>query len=233
MQEEQPGNPEKPQEEKSVYAPSGNHERDKSLKLNLTTVNTIINVLLLVGLIALYVLFFGSKKSSYTVPMAIQKAGAHAMTVVFVNVDSLNSRYEFVKILKNELESTGRKLQSELMNEQSEFEKEANDFQKKVAANAIPEDKAKAEYESLMQRQQGLAEKKDRYTQQVADQELKLNLRLLDTVTNFLKRYNQQYHYDYILGYKTAGEILVANDTLDITNDVLNALNKEHNDRKK
>lgn len=200
----------------------------------LIIINTWLNIILLAGLAVLYILYFNSKKPVQTqVPMALQKAGTRAMTVVFVNVDSLNSHYEFVKILKGELEATGKKLQSELMAEQSQFEKEASDFQKKVAANAIPEDKAKAEYESLMQRQQGLVEKKDRYTQQVADQELKLNYRLLDTVTNFLKRYNQRYHYDYILGYKTAGEILVANDTLDITNDVVNALNQEHKDRKK
>jgi outer membrane protein len=52
-------------------------------------------------------------------------------------------------------------------------------------------------------------------------------------VTAFLKRYNRQYQYDYIMGYKTGGEILVSNDTLDITRSVLDALNKEYNDRKK
>jgi len=76
-------------------------------------------------------------------------------------------------------------------------------------------------------------DKKDRYTQQVADKEMKMNLTLLDTVTNFLKRYNRTYKYDYIMGLKTAGEILVANDTLDITKDVLNALNKSYQEREK
>lgn len=234
MQEENQVIPGDPREENPYHAPVVNSEQLKPVKSTLITINTVLNILLLAGLIVLYILYFTPKvPSSHEVPKAIQKTGMRPMTVVFVNIDSLNSRYEFVKLLRGELESTGKKLQSELMTEQSEFEKEAADFQKKVAANAIPEDKAKAEYESLMQRQQGLVEKKDRYTQQVGDQELQLNMRLLDTVTNFLKRYNQQYHYDYILGYKTAGEILVANDTLDITNDVLNALNKEHNNRKK
>ena len=35
------------------------------------------------------------------------------------------------------------------------------------------------------------------------------------------------------MGYKTAGEILVANDTLDITKSVLEALNREYQQRKK
>ena len=60
-----------------------------------------------------------------------------------------------------------------------------------------------------------------------------MNLRLLDTITNFLKRYNEIYKFDYILTYKMAGDILIANDTLDITNDVLKTLNKEYQERKK
>lgn len=234
MQEEHPENPEKTQEVKPVYAKPDAGTPHKPVNLTITTVNSILNIVLLIGLAVLYILYFIPKKATPPeMPLAVQKAGTNALTVVFVNIDSLNSGYEFVHMLRNELESTGKKLQSELMAEQSEFEKEAGNFQKKIAANAIPEDKAKAEYEILMQKQQNLMEKKDRYTQQVAEQELQLNMRLLDTVTNFLRRYNQKYHYDYILGYKTAGEILVASDTLDITHEVLMALNKEYNDRKK
>jgi outer membrane protein len=102
-----------------------------------------------------------------------------------------------------------------------------------VQSNSISEERAKVVYEGLMQKQQLLVEKKDRYTQQVADKELNMNLRLLDTVTNFLKRYNRHYGYDYILGYKTAGEILLANDSLEITRDVLNTLNEEYIQRGK
>jgi outer membrane protein len=60
-----------------------------------------------------------------------------------------------------------------------------------------------------------------------------MNETLIDTVTNFLKRYNKVYKFDYILGYKMAGEILLANDTLDITSDVVKALNQEYKDKGK
>jgi len=76
-------------------------------------------------------------------------------------------------------------------------------------------------------------EKKDRYTQQIAEQEYNMNIQLLDTVNNFLMRFNRAYNYDYILAFRTAGEILVANDSLDISREVLKELNKEYADRKK
>jgi outer membrane protein len=200
----------------------------------LVKVSLAFNIILLIGLIILYILHFNPKKTDESsISPALKQTASKGVSVVFVNIDSLNTRYEFVKKLKNDLESTGKRMQNEMLSEQATLQKEADDFQKKVQANAISEEKAKMQYEELMKKQQALMEKKDRYTQQVADQELSLNIRLLDTVTNFLKRYNAKYHYDYILAHKTAGEILIANDTLDITNEVVKALNDEYQATKK
>ena len=234
MQDENIERPGFPREEEQVLNTSGTPENLQQVKKTSSSLQMVINVILLIGLAVLYILFFTSKKTSEpTVPMAFQKSGSSQMKVVFVNIDTLNSRYEYVKVMKTELEGTGKKMQAEILAEQNAFEKEAADFQKQVAANAIAEDKAKIIYESLMQKQQMLVDKKDKYTQQVADKELDMNIALIDTVTNFLKRYNKKYHYDYILAHKAAGELLLANDTLDITKEVLKSLNEEYNARKK
>lgn len=207
---------------------------NSQMKQKVLFLSVILNIIMFIGLILLYVLFFTTKKTEIIKMTPVyQKAGNKAMSLVYVNIDSLNAKYEFVKVLKNDLESTGKKLQTEILSEQNALEKETADFQKQVANNALPEAKAKMIYETLMEKQQALGEKKDRYTQDVANKELDMNMRLLDTVTNFLKRYNRKFNYDYILGMKTAGEILIANDTLDITKDVLNTLNTEYSARKK
>ena len=196
--------------------------------------NTLLGLILLAGLIILYIIHFnGGASQDQPVPVAVQKPSGKALSVVFVNIDSLNANYEFVKVLRRDLEGTGKRLQTEVLNEQATLEREAADFQRQMAANAIPEEKARQMYDQLMQKQQLLMEKKDRYTQQVAEQEMNMNIRLVDSVTAFLKRFNHQYKFDYIMGYKAGGEILVSNDTLDITGPVLEALNKEYQQRKK
>jgi len=223
------------QQETGDMVPESKIKEKAGISNNLWMMSSIIlNIVLLAGLIILYVLFFNSRKAQEQqgVPV-IQKSSEGFARVVFLNLDSLNEKYEFVKNLRSDLEGTGKRLQNEILAEQSAFEKEAAEFQKQVQSNSISEERAKVVYEGLMQKQQLLVEKKDRYTQQVADKELNMNLRLLDTVTNFLKRYNRRYGYDYILGYKTAGEILLANDSLEITRDVLNTLNEEYIQRGK
>jgi outer membrane protein len=234
MQDENMITPENSQVPEPVFSDQGQEIKNNSKKI--FNVNTLLNLILFAGLIILYILFFTSGKSERSAPQAsaaLQKSGTKPLSVVFVNIDSLNVNYEFIKVLRNNLESTGKRLQTEVLAEQGAFEKEAADFQKQVANNSIAEDKAKVIYESLMQKQQALMEKKDRYTQQVANQELAMNLTLLDTVTNFLKRYNRAYKFDYILAHKAAGDILISNDTLDITSDVVKELNREYKDRKK
>jgi outer membrane protein len=234
MQDENMVIPDNNQENEVNYSVQPEPLKEKPEKKDVFTFSNIISIVLLVGLIVLYVLFFTSKRPEEPkASVALLKSGNKALSIVFVNIDSLNEKYDFVKVLRNDLEGTGKRLQTEVLAEQGNFEKEAADFQKQVASNSISEEKAKMVYEALMQKQQAIVEKKERFTQQVANMELNMNLRLLDTITNFLKRYNKIYKFDYILTYKTAGEILIANDTLDITNDVLGSLNKEYNERKK
>jgi len=233
MQEEYINKPEVPHADDPAFQPI-NEEEPKEEKRNIFQGHLAIELILLIGLAVLYVLFFTLKKTAEpgTSP-AFQKSGGRSVRVVFINIDSLNNQYLFVKKLKTDLETTGKRLESEILAEQAAFEKEATSFQKQAAANAIPEDKAKVMYEALMQKQQALTDKKERYTQQVSDKEQAMHLTLLDTVTNFLKRYNRTYKFDYILGYANAGQILLASDTLDITADVVKELNKEYKEKGK
>jgi len=235
MQDENVINPEVPQEVENRNVPETKTEEvaPNRTPFFVFNFNTLLALLLLAGLAVLYLLHFSAKKADDTLPISVSKSDGKSISVVFVNLDTLNTHYEFVKVLKRDLEGTGKRLQNEVLAEQSALEKEAADFQKQIAANAITEEKAKVVYEQLMQKQQSLMEKKERYTQMVAEQELSMNIRLVDTVTNFLKRFNRQYRFDYIMGYKSGGEILVSNDTLDITRNVLDALNGEYSKRKK
>jgi outer membrane protein len=83
-----------------------------------------------------------------------------------------------------------------------------------------------------MGEQQKLYELREKYSAEIARQEYDLNLVLIDSLNNFLSRYNKTVNYDYILSYSRGGNILVANDSLDITNSVIKLINKEFTDSK-
>jgi len=236
MQDENVINPETSQEAEKiiVHQPEQPAMIEKNKPFFHFDSNTLLGLILLAGLVVLYVLYFQGREKTGTLAVSNpEHLTGTGLSVVFVNIDSLNLNYEYVKVLRGELEKTGKKYETEVLSEQSALEKEAAVFQNQISSNAIAEDKAKIIYEGLMQKQQALMQKKDQYTQLIAEQEMHMNLKLVDSVTAFLKRFNRMHGFDYIMGFKTGGEILVSSDSLDITRQVLDALNKEYAGRKK
>jgi len=234
MQEEITNQPEGIQEHSAIEQPV-TPEKAQAPKhpFFVFTINTVLGLVLLVGLVILYILVLGKKEQQVQLPPALQGAGGKTLSVVYLNLDSLNNQYELVKSMRKDLEATVNRLQGELKKDEENLQKDGADFQQKVQSNAISQDKAKQIYEILMQRQQGLLEKKDRYTQMMAQQQLAMNQKLSDTLSNFLKRFNRTYRFDYIMGYKSEGEILIANDSLDISRTIIDAINKEYLEKKK
>ena len=235
MQEENLNKPEEIQENTAIEHPEAKPGTPAAPKhpFFVFTINTVLGLVLLAGLVVLYIMVLTKKEQTVQLPVALQNSKGKALSVVYLNLDSLNTRYELIRNLRKDLEATVNRMQSELKKEEETLQKDGADFQQKVQSNAISEASAKQVYEILMKRQQALVEKKDRYTQMMTQQQIAMNQKLTDTLTNFLKRFNRTYKFDYIMGYKSEGEILIANDTLDITSTIVDAINKEYVERKK
>ena len=88
-------------------------------------------------------------------------------------------------------------------------------------------ERAKKE-EELMMRQQSLMKKKDDLLGAFDEEQSKFNEELFAKLTAYLKTYNKEKNYTFILGYQKGGGILFANDSLDITREILDGLNKEY-----
>ena len=195
----------------------------------------ILNIILLIGLVVLYFLFFKEKGNNKDNNMvhAIAKAKNGSMTAAFVNNDSILANYDLVKKLKKELQVKGDRFLAEVAAKQKAFDKDAAYFQDQVQKKSISDQSAQEIYASLMENQQKINELREQYSNEIQQEELNMNVTLLDSVMNFVKRYNTSYKFDYILGFNKGGNILYANDTLDITKDVLRELNKEYHERTK
>jgi outer membrane protein len=150
------------------------------------------------------------------------------MKVAFVNNDSIMKHYELVKKLAADLESKTRRLEGDVAARQKGFEKDAAYFQEQLQKKSISEQSAQEIYAQLQNEQAKIYELRDSYMADLHQSELALQVTVLDSVMNFLDRFNRQYKFDYILGFTKGGNILYANDTLDITNTVIEKLNEEY-----
>lgn len=216
------------QDESVFNTPESNDSNPRSKSSNSNLILTIINVVLLVGLVVLY--FLVLKPNSGT-ERAISKASSGNMTVAYVNSDTILAKYALVEQMRKELETSTKQYESDLSKRQAAFEKDASYFQDQVNKKTISEASAQEVYGSLMQEQQKLYELREKYSSDIAKREFDMNQLLLDSLNNFLQRYNKKMNFDYIFSYNRGGSILTANDSLDITQQVLDQLNEEYKEK--
>ena len=187
----------------------------------------ILTALLFIAVFILYYLHFKSPAGEIT-PVTVPTVPI-ASNIVYVNSDSLLNNYTFFKSKKSEFEGKENQIKSHLQAESERLQKDAADYQDR-AATMSDNERAKKEDE-LMQRQQALMKKKDDLLNAFDEEQSKFNEQLYAKLSAFLKKYNKDKNYTFILGYQKGGGILFANDSLDITGQVLEGLNKEFEEK--
>jgi outer membrane protein len=196
---------------------------------------TLINLLLFVGLVVLYALYFlqlkgpadeeDTQEQLTEMQEQIARAGA---SFAYVSSDRLMEEYDLAIRMREEFEGEQRRLESDLERRQRTFQNEVERFQQNIQAGTISMDQAQIREQELMQMQQELIQSSDTYRERLARKEFEMNLELLEKISEFLGRYNREAGYDFILSYSTGGGILFADPRHDITAEVVERLNNEH-----
>ena len=88
-------------------------------------------------------------------------------------------------------------------------------------------EQAASQQAAIERQQHDLQELQARLEGELAQETAKFNEALRDSLQNFLKAYNQDKKYDLILS-KAGDNILMGNKKFDITQDVINGLNKRY-----
>jgi outer membrane protein len=192
----------------------------------------IFNIVLALAVVALFVLHFTQKSSKSNVSSNDQNAAATELSTNFsaawVNVDTVLNNYDMYFDMRKELEENSRKLEAELNAKSKSFEKEAMDFQDKVQKGLVTRSEAQQLQNSLANKEQELYRLRDEMRMQLAEEE-QVKLRVIqNSITEYLKEYNQDKGYHIILSSTFGGPLLYGHPALDITSEVLKGLNEKY-----
>lgn len=190
------------------------------------------SILSLLGVIALFILYFFMNKGENDINDEVSKIQKKTVSIGFVNSDTIMENYSLVKSMKDSLEAKQAAAEASFTAQQTAFENSVLDYQTKMKANLLSIDEATKTEALLTQQQEYLYTLNEELSTKLTEEEVKLNTMLQDSIMNFLKRYNLKYNFDYILGFAPGSGILYANDSLDITRDVLEGLNKDYKSEK-
>jgi len=148
--------------------------------------------------------------------------------IAHVNLDSLEAKYEFWTVKKAEFEKRQSGMEAEIERLGKSLQNEAAAFQKKAQAGTLSQSEGEAAQRKLGQMQQDLESKHQNMSAQLMKEQQDFNTELQKKLDDFLVKYNKDKGYSYILSYsKSGGTILLADPTLDITNEVVKGLNEE------
>lgn len=165
-------------------------------------------------------------KSNGAVPA--KQAEAPALNIAYVELEALESQYQFFIETKSKLEARSKKYDQELNRLGQSLQKAGADFQQKIQQGKFTTQvEAEAAQKKLMNQQAQLEQKQMKYAQELAEEQAKFNEALQDSLSNFLNDYNKSHKYSMILS-KAGGNILVADKSLDITADVISGLNQRY-----
>ncbi|CAN5190540.1 hypothetical protein BH09BAC5_BH09BAC5_18510 [soil metagenome] len=196
----------------------------------------LFNILLVIAVAVLFYLNFANRKSiavvknssdstpelKFTVPKNL--AGAH---VLYVNIDSIDAKYEAFKDLSKEAGGNYAYMQKNYQKKALELQQRYDSYQQKVQMATISSDDAVKEEAAI---NAGMEELKKMETNISALEGVAMekNARITNDITTYFKTYSKDKGIDYILAYGGASNVLYANDSLDITVDVLQALNENY-----
>ena len=153
---------------------------------------------------------------------------AEGLKIAYVEVDSLMTQYNFAKDYSVTLQKQSNNARNTLNQKGNALQAAVANFQQKVNNNGFTSREQAASQQAAIERQQrDLQELQARLEGELASQTAKFNEALRDSLQNFLKDYNNDKKYDMILA-KSGDNILMANKRFDITQDVINGLNKRY-----
>lgn len=149
------------------------------------------------------------------------------LKLAYVEVDSLMTQYDFCKEYSLILEKKSQNIQATLQQKGQSLQNAAANFQQKLQQNAYTREQAEQIQAGLQKQNADLEALQQRLGAEFQEETNKFNIALHDSLQHFLAKYNKDKKYTMILS-KSGDNILLADKSIDITNDIIAGLNKAY-----
>lgn len=191
----------------------------------------VLNIILIVAVAYLFIDKFSSSESAKEDDYTEQKDDKiyQNVSIAYVHSDSLLAKYDFMKEIESELGELSQKYEKEYQNRAQGLQNEINDFQR--TAQNLTVAQGKALEENLMKKQQNLRVYQEDLSRKLRQKEAELNNELYKTISDYLKEYGDENNLQLVLTYSRGSDVLYANEGLEITNQVIEGLNKAYNEK--
>lgn len=184
----------------------------------------VLIVILFLAVAGIYILHFSGNKSNGLVKVGANQGGASSeLKIAYIKVDSLVVNYDFAQEMQENFARQQEAYTKEYGEKRNRFESQAAAFQEKVQRGGfLTQESAMQERNKLMSDEQQITKLDQELSTKLSQIQADNNKQLLDSLMTYLKIFNKDKKYTYILN---AGDVLIGDESHNITKEILVNMN--------
>ncbi|MBA2328529.1 MAG: OmpH family outer membrane protein [Chitinophagaceae bacterium] len=186
----------------------------------------IFNIVLLALIGVLFFLHFSGNKTKVKSETSVtgKNVEAQDFKIAYFEMDSLESSFELVKEVKNELGKKEEAINNELSRMEKNYRNKVTTYQQQGAT--MTQVQSENAQRDVMQMQQNMQSRKQALDNEYQEFYMRKMKQVKTEIENFLQKYNSGKGYSYIFAYEP-GLFYYRDTAYNITNDVIRGLNDE------
>jgi outer membrane protein len=195
------------------------------------TTHQILYTTLFVLTAVLYYFQFSNSKVAENNPIIEKELinvplNKESLNVAFVNSDTVSKYYEFAKKIQKTLTIKRSDAEGQIKSKYFAYESLVQEFEK---ASPIMGDREKMEKaQKIRLLEQEIMQVEQQLSEQVSRQELELTQSYIVKTNDYMQEIGKSIGYDYVMSYRIGGAMLYANESHDITNEIIKLLNERY-----
>lgn len=192
---------------------------------------TYLSLLALIGVGVLFYLHFSEKKSTGSHTISKVSSQGNQFRMAYFDIDSLQENYEYFKDVSGEMKRKEANLTSQMDALQNTYQKRLKELQEK--GPSMTQSEGEAAQREVAQMQQKFQQRQMSMEQDLKKHQVDVMTDVRNKIENYLKEYNKEKGYAFILSYEPGFMLYYRDSVYDITNDVIQGLNEQYKKEKK
>lgn len=155
--------------------------------------------------------------------------GATDLKIAYIDTDTLLAKYNFCIDMNEAMVKKSENVRLTLNQKAKELDKQQREWQNKYQNQAfLSPERAEQEYKRIAKLEQDLQELSNKLQTELMSEQEKNSLLLRDSINSFMKDYNKEKGYSFIISNTNLDNLLYADEQYNITQEVVDGLNARY-----
>ena len=192
---------------------------------------TYLSLLALIGVGVLFYFHFSDKKTPGARTINKVSRTGNEFRIAYFDIDSLQEKYNYFQDVSGEMKRKEANLTSQMDALQNSYQKRLKELQDK--GPTMTQSEGEAAQREVAQMQQKFQQRQMSMEQDLKKHQVDVMTDVRNKIENYLKEYNKEKGYAFILSYEPGFMLYYRDSVYDITNDVIKGLNEQYKKEKK